>query len=159
MMGARILVVDDDDSIRELVAEILRDEGYDTVQARNGAAALQEMDGSVFDLVVLDMRMPVVDGWQFAAALDQRGATTPIVVMTAAQNARLWAEEIGAAGYIAKPFGIDELLQTVRDVSAGEHGEVVPQDAPASALGRAWEWAGALVQGSLARAGLQAGHA
>jgi urea transport system substrate-binding protein len=149
-MGARILVVDDDDSIRELVAEILRDEGYDIVQARNGAAALQEIDGGAsFDLVVLDMRMPLVDGWQFAAALEQRGAATPIVVMTAAQNARLWAEEIGAAGYIAKPFGIDELLQTVRDASSNA-SDRAPLDARVTCLERARELIATLAHGSLA---------
>jgi DNA-binding NtrC family response regulator len=117
-MPVRILVVDDDDSIRELVSEILRDEGYDIVQARNGAAALQSVDADgAFQAVVLDMRMPLLDGWQFASELEQRGAAIPIIVMTAAQNARRWAEEIGAAGYIAKPFGIDELLETVRSVS------------------------------------------
>jgi CheY-like chemotaxis protein len=117
MPEGRILVIDDDDSIRELVAEILLDGGYDVAQARNGAQALTrlEQDG-VFDLVVLDMRMPVIDGWQFASAVRESGVEVPIVVMTAAQNARRWAEEIGAAGYISKPFGIDELLAAVEEV-------------------------------------------
>jgi DNA-binding response OmpR family regulator len=148
-MGARILVVDDDDSIRELVAEILRDEGYDIVQARNGAAALQAVDESpAFDAVVLDMRMPLIDGWQFAATLEQRGSTIPIVVMTAAQNARLWAEEIGAAGYIAKPFGIDELLETVRNVSGARGADGASPDAQASYLERARDLVEGLVRGS-----------
>jgi CheY-like chemotaxis protein len=61
-------------------------------------------------LVLLDMRMPVLDGWGFAAALKARGVTLPILVMTAAQNARAWAEEIGAQGVVAKPFEVPHLL-------------------------------------------------
>jgi CheY-like chemotaxis protein len=120
-MPVRVLVVDDDDAIRELVAEILRDEGYEVTQARNGAVALEHLgSGAHFELIVLDMRMPLMDGWQFAAELDRRGLAVPIVVMTAAQNARRWAEEIGAAGYIAKPFSIDDLLEAARTASHPE---------------------------------------
>jgi len=145
-MSVRILVVDDDDSIRELVAEILREEGYEAVQARNGAAALRqiEVDGQ-FELVVLDMRMPLVDGWQFASELGRRGVDLPIVVMTAAQNARRWAEEIGAAGYIAKPFGIDELLHAVR---AATEPPAAGDEAPVSRIQRLCEAIASLIRGA-----------
>ena len=64
-------------------------------------------------MILLDMRMPVLDGWAFAQALADRGLTIPIVVVTAATNARQWAEEIGAAGYLAKPFEDESLLDAV----------------------------------------------
>jgi len=59
------------------------------------------------------MRMPVLDGWGFARELAARGVKVPIVVMTAAQDARRWAEEIGAEGYVAKPFDLTDLLAAV----------------------------------------------
>jgi len=65
------------------------------------------------DVVLLDMRMPVMDGWAVARALREQGIKVPIVVMTAAESAKRWADEVGAEGYLAKPFGLDELLGTV----------------------------------------------
>ncbi len=59
------------------------------------------------------MRMPILNGWEVARALRKRGVATPIVVMTAAQDARLWSEQIDAAGYLAKPFDLDDLLAMV----------------------------------------------
>ena len=81
------------------------------ITAENGAEALAVVDGE--ELILLDMRMPVVDGWAFAKQFRASGKRVPIVVMTAAENARRWAEEIGATGYIAKPFDVNELLQTI----------------------------------------------
>ena len=59
------------------------------------------------------MRMPVMDGWGFARALRERGIKLPILVMTAAQDARRWAQEIDAEGYLAKPFDLLDLLSAV----------------------------------------------
>lgn len=121
-MPQRILVVDDERTIRELVCEVLADEGYEVVGASNGAEALTalEQDGS-FALVVLDMWMPVMNGWQFAAEVAGRGVSLPIVVMTAAREARHRAEEIGAVGYIGKPFDVDQFIEAVE--TAIRHGE------------------------------------
>jgi two-component system, chemotaxis family, chemotaxis protein CheY len=65
------------------------------------------------ELVLLDMRMPVMNGWTFARALDNSGDKVSIMVMTAATDARRWAKEINADGYVGNPFDIDELLTTV----------------------------------------------
>ena len=108
-----ILVVDDDDSIRQTVAEILSVEGYPVESASNGEEALARVAEKTPGLVLLDMRMPVLDGWGFARELRQRGIKLPILVMTAAQNARRWAEEIGADGFVPKPFDLNELLDKV----------------------------------------------
>ena len=113
MAEAPILVVDDDESIRQTVSEILEVEGYRVAAAANGEEALARVEQSKPALVLLDMRMPVLDGWGFARVLRERGIRLPILVMTAAQNARSWAEEIGADGYVAKPFDLDELLSKV----------------------------------------------
>ena len=108
-----ILVVDDDFTILKTVADILRLEGYPVTTASNGAVALDVVEQEQPAVVLLDMRMPVVDGWGFARKLRERGNRTPILVMTAAQDARLWADEIGADGYLAKPFDLMELLNAV----------------------------------------------
>jgi DNA-binding response OmpR family regulator len=70
-------------------------------------------DDLVPSVILLDMRMPVLDGWGFAERLRERRLPYPIVVMTAAESARRWAEEIGADAYIAKPFDVNELLQII----------------------------------------------
>lgn len=113
MADAPILVVDDDPSILETVSEILQFEGYPVCTAANGAEALTVVAAQKPSLVLLDMRMPVLDGWGFARQLAEQGMQLPIVVMTAAQDARRWAEEIGAAGYVPKPFELPELLDAV----------------------------------------------
>lgn len=110
---APILVVDDDPSILQTIAMILEMEDYRVETARNGAEALAVVERSRPALVLLDMRMPVLDGWGFARALSERGVQLPILVMTAAQDTRTWAEEIGAAGYLAKPFDLTDLLDSV----------------------------------------------
>jgi CheY-like chemotaxis protein len=109
----RILVVDDEETIREVVADALQLEGYPVATASNGLEALRLFDREHPSLILLDMRMPILDGWAFAKELRRRGTAVPIVVITAAQNARRWAEEIGAAAYLAKPFDLDDLIRIV----------------------------------------------
>jgi CheY-like chemotaxis protein len=113
MADAPILVIDDDPAILSTVTDILEFEGYQVEQARNGVEGLAHVASGLPRLVLLDMRMPVLDGWGFAGALRARGIHLPILVMTAAQDARRWAQEIGADGYIAKPFDVPALLLAV----------------------------------------------
>lgn len=108
-----VLVVDDDRAILTTIAEILELEGYPFITASDGAEALRLIAAEPPILVLLDMRMPVLNGWEVARTLRERGFMVPIVVMTAAQDARLWSEQIGAAGYLAKPFDLDDLLATI----------------------------------------------
>jgi CheY-like chemotaxis protein len=108
-----ILVVDDDPAIRDLVADALQDEGYAVTTAANGAEAIEVVDRTEPSLVLLDMRMPVLDGWGFAQMMRQRGTRLPIVVMTAAENAQHWCDEIGGEGCLPKPFDLDQLFTTV----------------------------------------------
>jgi two-component system, chemotaxis family, chemotaxis protein CheY len=110
---APILVVDDDEGILDVVLMTLDFEGYTTRSARDGAEALALIEKERPALVLLDMRMPVMDGWGLARALAERGIRVPVVVMTAAQDARRWADEIGADAYVEKPFDLRKLVQTV----------------------------------------------
>jgi CheY-like chemotaxis protein len=118
--GARVLVVDDDPSILDTVTSILSSEGYPVMAASGGAQALTLLGSWHPTLVLLDMRMPIMDGWAVARAMREAGSKVPIVVMTAAESARRWADEIGAAGHLAKPFGLDDLLTCVEHHSTGE---------------------------------------
>jgi two-component system, chemotaxis family, chemotaxis protein CheY len=108
-----ILVVDDDPTILVTVCEALDLEGFPFVTATNGAEALESVDRNDPSLVLLDMRMPVLDGWGFMGAVRERGLNLSVVVMTAAADARRWAREIGAQGVLPKPFELDELLSAV----------------------------------------------
>lgn len=111
--GGPILVVEDDTSILDMIIQILGAEGYPVVGAKNGVEGLAEVDRRAPSLILLDMRMPKMDGWQFAAALRARGVASPVVVMTAAENAKRWADEVGADGYVVKPFEFLDLLASV----------------------------------------------
>jgi CheY-like chemotaxis protein len=111
---ARILVVEDDENIRELVDVILSGAGYEVMTAPDGAAALQVVGNTRPDLVLLDMRMPVMDGWEFARQYRARPEPhAPIVVLTAARDAAQRAAEIDANGYLGKPFDMKSLLSMV----------------------------------------------
>ena len=118
-----ILVVDDDPTILATVSEVLDMEGFAVMTATNGAEALVAVDQTVPSLVLLDMRMPVLDGWGFMRAVRERGLTLTVVVMTAAADARRWGREIGAHGVLAKPFDIDELVRAVQQWRARGAGE------------------------------------
>jgi CheY-like chemotaxis protein len=109
-----ILVVEDDPDLLALEAEILTSAGYRVATAVDGLQALERAEAEPPALVLLDMRMPRMDGWKFAAAFRERfGDACPIVVVTAAEDARGRAEEVGAAGFLAKPFELDDVLGEV----------------------------------------------
>jgi len=111
-----ILIVDDDPSILLTLAEFLDIEGYPVETAQNGAEALARIRQREPALVMLDMRMPVLDGWGFVEALRGQGRTPPILVMTAARDAQEWAREVDAVGYLAKPFDLVDVLSAVESV-------------------------------------------
>ena len=109
-----VLVVEDDEALREVVTTALSDEGYDVHAAPNGQAALDVVDRAVPGVILLDMRMPVMDGWVFAQVYRQRpGPHAPIIACTAAQDASRWAGEIDADAYLPKPFRLGQLLDLV----------------------------------------------
>jgi two-component system chemotaxis response regulator CheY len=112
----RILLVDDDESIRQFIEMALSDEGYEVVTAENGQAALDILGRWTPSLILLDMRMPIMDGWAFSCAFRQapNEEKVPVVVLTAARDAAESAAEIGADAVLSKPFDLGELIALVR---------------------------------------------
>jgi two-component system, chemotaxis family, chemotaxis protein CheY len=109
-----VLVVDDDESIRAFLKMALSDRGYQVVTAEHGAEALEAVRRSSPSLILLDMRMPVMDGWAFSRAYREGTPPhAPIVVLTAARDAAQYAGEIAADAYLAKPFDLKELIHVV----------------------------------------------
>jgi CheY-like chemotaxis protein len=109
----RILVVDDDAGVREMLVRVLNDDGFPAIAAADGQEALKLVLSGRFDLVLLDLGMPVKDGWATLASLTHRYPDLAIIVITARSNQRAAAEAGGAAALFEKPLDFPELLQTV----------------------------------------------
>ena len=121
MVEKKVLVIDDDDDFRESIADLLRLRGYQVEVAEDGREALDRVDASMPGVILLDMRMPVMNGWEFARAFRAKhGHPAPIVVISAAADAQKRASEIGAEDWLGKPFDSHELFAAVdRNLSAG----------------------------------------
>lgn len=117
MSGAKILVVEDEPSIREVVSLYLRRAGYEVIVVGDGRAALDVLSSQVPDLVVLDLMLPELDGLEITRWLRERG-DTPIIMLTARreESDRIAGLEMGADDYIVKPFSPQELVSRVRAV-------------------------------------------
>jgi two-component system response regulator MprA len=113
---ARIVVVDDDEALRNALRRALRLEGYDVALAGDGAEALVTLGAMHADLVVLDVLMPNVDGVTVCRRLRDSGQRTPILMLTArdAVSDRVVGLDAGADDYLTKPFALEELLARVR---------------------------------------------
>ncbi|GMU07824.1 MULTISPECIES: response regulator [Corallococcus] len=111
-----VLVVDDDPDILEALSEILEAEGFEIRRARNGKEALERLEPDPPHLILLDLMMPVMDGWEFAQRMRQKPdfAAIPIIVLSADRNVGSKAKDIGAMGHLAKPFELNDLLSMVR---------------------------------------------
>ena len=120
MNSATILVVDDEPQIRRVMRATLTAQGYAIVEARDGQEALAKMRGERFDLVILDMNMPVMDGLETCRAI-RAGSNVPVLMLTvrSAEKDKVRALDAGADDYIVKPFGIQELLARIRAAPSG----------------------------------------
>jgi two-component system cell cycle sensor histidine kinase/response regulator CckA len=110
----QILVVEDDRSIRDVLRGILEDEGYSVAMAADGRQALERLRSSAApDVIVLDLRMPVMDGWQFRAAQKTDPAVAGIPVLAISADGSAKAAAIDAAAYLRKPLSSDALLGAI----------------------------------------------
>ncbi len=115
-MSARILIADDDRAIRESLSRALALEGYDVVQAADGAAALSQIESAQPDVAVLDVMMPNVDGLTVCRVLRAEKNRIPVLMLTARTETadRVAGLDAGADDYLPKPFDLDELLARLR---------------------------------------------
>ena len=125
----RVLIVDDDDVIRNLLGELLDGEGYAVEAAANGKEALAVLQRWRPDTILLDLMMPKMDGWRFRAEQQRQAdvADVPVVILSAAHELERHAATLGAAAVVRKPFELDILLDTLarltmRTPPQSEHG-------------------------------------
>lgn len=126
---ASVLVVEDDDDLRQLVADVLAGEGLSVRTASDGHEALAEIaERGMPGLILLDMRMPRMNGQEFAHAIEQQyPAHAPLIALTAAADPRAVAAQINAFDWLAKPFEIEQLIAAVhRALASAARSEVAP---------------------------------
>jgi two-component system, NtrC family, response regulator AtoC len=117
----RILVCDDDAGVRDMLANLLDDEGYEVIQAATGQQALDELTKHEEDrpaLALLDIRMPDLDGIAVLQHMLEQGVDVPVILMTGFSTASktIKAMQMGAADYLTKPFDLDEVTLTLQRV-------------------------------------------
>ena len=123
-----LLIVDDNNITREGLAIVLRRAGYEIALATNGAEALAILGSLRPDLILLDMLMPILDGWHVLQQVKARNfPPVPIILVTATGLTRQWAEDQGCCGFVPKPIIPAELLKEVRRCLQ----EGAPSDHPA----------------------------
>lgn len=118
-----VLVVDDDPDILQTLALCLSTEGYRVLTAANGQEALQVLEQEQPACILLDLMMPVMDGWQFVAEIDKRGMRgSPLLILSADRAVQGHAAKLRADAFLAKPFDLDELLVKVSQLTGGPNG-------------------------------------
>jgi DNA-binding response OmpR family regulator len=114
MSAQRVLVVDDDPAILEFISGVLVDEGYEAVTTRNGKFALEAMVDFDPDLVILDMRMPIMDGPTFLESYRRVSPKPiPIIVLSAWPLLAPTIATFGSENFLSKPFDLEDLLNAV----------------------------------------------
>ncbi len=116
-MARNILVVEDDHNISDLIRMYLEKEGFDVRIAYDGGKAVEEFDREAPDMVLLDIMLPVMDGWSVCAHIREKGST-PIIMLTAKGDVtdRITGLEMGADDYLVKPFEMKELMARINAV-------------------------------------------
>ena len=113
-----ILVVDDEPSVRDLIADALNLAGYSSICAAHGLEAVTKLRENQIDLMILDINMPNMDGYEVLQRMREQGSRTPVIVLTARLDREdtKRAFELGADDFVRKPFGIEELTLRVNDI-------------------------------------------
>ena len=116
--GQSILVVDDDDDFREALCEVLSEAGYPVEQAANGEIALRRIAGEQPGVVLLDLKMPVLDGWGVVERMRKDPTTAHIPILLLSAYGFEWESELlGAQGFIPKSVGMEEILDRIRRIA------------------------------------------
>ena len=112
-MKKRILLADDDDGVRESLSQVLAMEGYHVIPAANGRQAMACLRGGSPDLVLLDIHMPGLDGWQTLERMERRRPLIPVIVITARPNQYRHAVGAGVDALMEKPLDFPRLLKAI----------------------------------------------
>lgn len=116
----RVVVLDDEPAVGEAVRNLLASEGYDVETPGDAVSALPELLRAAPDLVILDVNMPGMSGWEFCSLLRRQSVTrtVPVLFLTGRQDVRdrITAMQVGGSDYLAKPFGADDLREKVRSL-------------------------------------------
>lgn len=128
----RVLVVDDDNAIRALLFAVLRRRGYKVDVARNGAEALQRCTLCHYSVILCDLMMPLMTGYEFIEAIDREfdGREKPVVIVLTAGNEPRNLNPKIVAGSVRKPFDVEMLLETVAACLSAREGHIQPQTCP-----------------------------
>jgi CheY-like chemotaxis protein len=115
-----VLVVEDDESIRKVITNVLEDHGFNVSSARNGSEAMTRLESVIPDVMVLDLLMPVMHGWDFMEAYAEKtgGEAIPIVVVSVNPALPRSFNRFGVRDVIGKPFDIDDLVRAVERATA-----------------------------------------
>lgn len=112
----KIMLVDDDPAIRHILLRLLTEENFFVLTAADGVEALELANATKFDLVLLDLNMPVKDGWQTFEQLTAKDPTLPIIIITARPNQFFSALSAGVGALLEKPLNFTKLFDTIRDL-------------------------------------------
>lgn len=110
----KILLIDDDPAIRQLLNRLLTEEGYIVVSAANGFEAIEMTNNTQFDLVLLDLNMPLLDGWDTFQEISKKNPLMPFIVITARPNQLFPAVASGTGALMEKPLDLPKLFNTIR---------------------------------------------
>ena len=115
MPGKKILVVDDEPEVRQLMEHFLTERGYDVCITENGRLALAALDTFEADVVLLDMHMPIMDGLETLKHLAARSPSLPVIMVTVNDDVETTTRllQLGAADYVPKPFNLEYLEQAI----------------------------------------------
>lgn len=115
-MRKKILIVDDESSIRESLDKVLHAENYEVVSAENGQDAIEKFGAEKIDLLLLDLGLPVKDGWDTLKWLAEVNPLLPVIIITGRYQQRELAEKAGADALMDKPLNVPQLLEIIREL-------------------------------------------
>lgn len=129
MAGIKIMIVEDEQRMRQLLRIYMQNEGFEVIEAADGREALEIFQQQPLDLVVLDVMLPYIDGWTVCRQIRQR-SQIPIIMLTARgeENDKLFGFDLGADDYVVKPFSPKELIARVKALLKRSHGNTSAQD-------------------------------
>ncbi|MBI1805654.1 MAG: response regulator [Ignavibacteria bacterium] len=115
-----LLIVDDEENIRSTLSDVLSAAGYEVTTAAGGGEAIALVQGEHFDLAILDVRMPMVDGLEVLRFIKQQSPETKVIMLTAFADLKqaMEAKQYGAEDFISKPYDIQDLLATIERISS-----------------------------------------